>query len=50
MIMDLIHSECMKCFWAVFYEGDDIIGGGWIKSSFDQNKVNFKSKHLINND
>ncbi|MAD59739.1 MAG: tRNA 2-thiouridine(34) synthase MnmA [Flammeovirgaceae bacterium] len=35
---------------AVFYEGDDIIGGGWIKSSFDQNKVNFKSKHLINND
>ena len=24
---------------AVFYENDDIIGGGWIKSSFDQNKV-----------
>ncbi|MAR64444.1 MAG: tRNA 2-thiouridine(34) synthase MnmA [Cytophagales bacterium] len=35
---------------AVFYEGDDIIGGGWIKSSFDQNKINFKSKYLINND
>ena len=35
---------------AVFYEGNDIIGGGWIKSSFDQNQINFKSKHLINND
>ena len=22
---------------AVFYEGDDVIGGGWIKSSFDKN-------------
>ena len=22
---------------AVFYEGDDVIGGGWIKSSFKQN-------------
>jgi tRNA-specific 2-thiouridylase len=20
---------------AVFYEGDDVIGGGWIQSSFD---------------
>ena len=35
---------------AVFYEGNDVIGGGWIKSSFDQNQINFKSKHLINND
>jgi len=23
---------------AVFYEGDDVIGGGWITHSFDQNK------------
>ena len=22
---------------AVFYEGNDVIGGGWIKSSFDKN-------------
>ena len=27
---------------AVFYEKDDVIGGGWIKSSFKQNKI----KHL----
>ena len=25
---------------AVFYEGDDVIGGGWIKSSFHQNRMN----------
>ncbi len=24
---------------AVFYEGDDVIGGGWIKSSFQQKKI-----------
>jgi len=24
---------------AVFYENDDVIGGGWIKSSFQQNKI-----------
>ncbi len=23
---------------AVFYQGDDVIGGGWIASSFNQNK------------
>ena len=23
---------------AVFYEGDDVIGGGWIASSFQQKK------------
>ena len=25
---------------AVFYEGDDVIGGGWITSSFHQNREN----------
>jgi len=25
---------------AVFYEGDDVIGGGWIHSSFHQNSDN----------
>lgn len=25
---------------AVFYEGDDVIGGGWIQSSFHQNREN----------
>ena len=24
---------------AVFYEGDDVIGGGWITHSFDQNRA-----------
>jgi tRNA-specific 2-thiouridylase len=29
---------------AVFYEGDDVIGGGWIQSSFRQNKDHFSKK------
>ncbi len=29
---------------AVFYEGDDVIGGGWIQSSFRQNKEHFSKK------
>ena len=24
---------------AVFYEGDDVVGGGWIMKSFNQNSV-----------
>ena len=34
---------------AVFYEGNDIIGGGWIRSSFNLNK-NKITKKLIRND
>ncbi len=30
---------------AVFYEGDDIIAGGWIKSSFQQNKIKQQLAH-----
>ena len=33
---------------AVFYEGNDVIGGGWIKSSFNLNKKIIKK--LILND
>lgn len=29
---------------AVFYEGDDVIGGGWINSSFQQSKEKVKSQ------
>ena len=29
---------------AVFYEGNDIIGGGWIRSSFNLNKITKKLK------
>jgi tRNA-specific 2-thiouridylase len=30
---------------AVFYEGDDVVGGGWIQSSFHQNKSHFIHQH-----
>ena len=35
---------------AVFYEDNDVIGGGWIKSSFNQNKIKSDSNTLIKND
>ena len=35
---------------AVFYEDNDVIGGGWIKSSFNQNKIKSVSNTLIKND
>ena len=31
---------------AVFYEGDDVVGGGWIHSSFNQQKL--KNEALSN--
>tara|TARA_B100001094_G_scaffold328015_1_gene387490 strand:+ start:761 stop:1903 length:1143 start_codon:yes stop_codon:yes gene_type:complete len=33
---------------AVFYEDNDVIGGGWIKSSFHQNQLNNISKITLN--
>ena len=33
---------------AVFYEGNDIIGGGWIRSSFNLNKNKIPKKLKIN--
>ena len=33
---------------AVFYENNDVIGGGWIKSSFHQNKLNNIKKLSLN--
>ena len=35
---------------AVFYEDNDVIAGGWIKSSFNQNKIKSDSNTLIKND
>jgi tRNA-specific 2-thiouridylase len=32
---------------AVFYEGDDVIGGGWIQSSFRQDKANHPTEELM---
>ena len=32
---------------AVFYDGKDVIGGGWIRSSFQQNKKVSLKKALI---
>jgi len=32
---------------AVFYESDDVIGGGWIQSSFRQDKANYPTEELM---
>ncbi len=32
---------------AVFYEGDDVIGGGWIQSSFRQDKAEQPTEELV---
>ena len=34
---------------AVFYDNNDVIGGGWIRSSFHQNRIN-KKKYKVENE